>query len=338
VKVWVPDTHNGDSVQVPVERQSKRITILAGITLSGATIRPLVVLPRLSFELELAALGLTDSAIFAPSKKGYISRDRFEIWIRKGVGPYLDQVRRDVGRPNARALLITDGCSAHDEIEGICAEFMIDLYRIPPHTSHLLQPLDMLTFGLMKKRFGRNRVDVDDLNKITQNIHKIILSFQLATPSSYNISAFKRAGIVLEAKYEGDHIALRGSVDQSHAIAARKYLASPECAIADRVAGEIPPLFDEPQLGTSGIEGQPEDILSLVPSVSQPVDEPMEGHCVEISADEEPAQPPTKRAKQVISGNHGGRKQKTSCQRPAKKPKNPMKKRVRPEVTQEMSR
>ena len=79
VKVWVPSSHIGENVQVPIERQTKRVTLLAGITLSGACIRPLVIIPRKSFEIELAGLGYTDYAIFVESIKGYASKDRFLI-------------------------------------------------------------------------------------------------------------------------------------------------------------------------------------------------------------------------------------------------------------------
>jgi hypothetical protein len=82
VKVWVPDTHHGDTAQVPVERQSKRITLLAGITLSGAVIRPLVIIPRMSFELELAATGYTDYALFSASAKGMSAGTGLEYGYR----------------------------------------------------------------------------------------------------------------------------------------------------------------------------------------------------------------------------------------------------------------
>ena len=119
-----------------INRQTKRVTLLAAITLSGASLRPLVILPRKSFELELAALGYTDYAIFIESGKGYVSKDRFKIWLEHSVRPYLNEVRRDIGKPDEKAVLIIDGCSAHQEISEICASLNLVVYHLSTHSSH----------------------------------------------------------------------------------------------------------------------------------------------------------------------------------------------------------
>jgi len=232
--VWVPATHVGETVQLAIERQTKRVTILAGITLSGAIIRPLVIIPRKSFELELSGLGYTDYAIFTESQKGYINKDRFKIWLLRAVGPYLEEVRRDLGKPESRALLIIDGCSAHEDIDETCRDLLIDVLRLPAHSSHLLQPLDLVTFGLQKKRYARIRLDSKSkLNKLTQNIHRILFSFQQASASSNNVAAFRKAGIILSPSCSDGHITLRAEIDRRYALKAMSYLASPECKEAD---------------------------------------------------------------------------------------------------------
>jgi len=242
VRVWVPSGHIGDTVQVPVDRQTKRVTILAGITLSGATIRPLVIIPRKSFELELAGLGYSDFAVFAESQKGYASKERFKLWLLHAVAPYLNDVRRDIDQPNSRALLIMDGCSAHNDIDELCASLKMDVLKLPAHSSHLLQPLDLVTFGLQKKRYARVRIDSSSkLNKQTQNVHRILFSLQQACTTSNNVAAFRKGGIILCPSCSDGRIILRGVVDRSYASKAMQYLTSPECLQADQLAGVVKP-------------------------------------------------------------------------------------------------
>ena len=250
VRVWVASNHQGDSVQVPVDRQVKRVTLLAGITLSGATIRPLVILPRKSFELELAALGYTDSAIFTDSKKGYVSKDRFILWLQNAVKPYLEEVRKDIGCSDSKAVLILDGCSSHADLERICESMNLSVFTIPPHS--LLQPLDLVTFGLLKKRYARVRLDSSMLTKMTQNIHRILFAFQQSSTSSNNVAAFRKAGIVLSPSCSDNKIILRAVVDRQCAAKAMCYLASRECRQADVQTGCIPDGISTQLLGNSG--------------------------------------------------------------------------------------
>jgi len=275
VRVWVPTSHAGDAVQVAIDRQTKRVSLLAGIALSGATIRPLVIIPRKSFGLELAGLGYTDFAIFVESAKGYISQERFRIWLTKAVGPYLQEVRRDIGEPNARALLIIDGCTAHENLDVLCSELNLELFFLPAHGSHLFQPLDLVTFGIQKRRYAQLRLESPKLNKMTQNIHRILFSFQQAATSSNNVSAFRRAGIVLTPTCSDSKIYLRGTVDRTYAMKAMQYLASPECHEADgasassgasaaSVARTSEPDFGDP---LDDILGGPIDIMLGAPSV-----------------------------------------------------------------------
>ena len=52
-----------------------------------------------------------------------------------------------------RRLLIMDGHSSHMTANFIafCMEYLIDLFILFPHTLHLLQPLDVGVFALLKR-------------------------------------------------------------------------------------------------------------------------------------------------------------------------------------------
>ncbi|ODM19019.1 hypothetical protein SI65_05636 [Aspergillus cristatus] len=57
----------------------------------------------------------------------------------------------------AKRLLILDGHSSHltAEFDSFCKQHVIICLCMPPHTSHLLQPLDVGVFGPLKRAYGK---------------------------------------------------------------------------------------------------------------------------------------------------------------------------------------
>ena len=84
---------------------------------------------------------------------GFITSEAFFQWMEEFVR-HLDQhVRRgDASRPQ---LLIMDQFSGHDsvDIREYALQHHILLYALPPHTTHILQPVDVGLFGPMKKAY-----------------------------------------------------------------------------------------------------------------------------------------------------------------------------------------
>jgi hypothetical protein len=106
-------------------------------------------------------------------------------------------------RSNSRyRLLILDGHESHHsvEFEEYCNENKIITLCMPPHSSHLLQPLDVGCFGLLKKAYGREierlaRCSITYVSK-TEFFLAFYVAFQ-ATMTEVNIKAgFRGAGLV----------------------------------------------------------------------------------------------------------------------------------------------
>lgn len=59
-------------------------------------------------------------------------------------------------------LLVLDGHESHhsDEFEEYCKHYNIITLCMPPHSSHILQPLDVGCFGPLKKAYGRQIEDM----------------------------------------------------------------------------------------------------------------------------------------------------------------------------------
>jgi hypothetical protein len=70
-------------------------------------------------------------------------------------------------------LLILDGHESHhsEEFETYCQEHNIITLCMPPHSSHLLQPLDLGCFGLLKKAYSHQieqlmRMNISHISKL----------------------------------------------------------------------------------------------------------------------------------------------------------------------------
>lgn len=86
---------------------------------------------------------------FSANTKGWTGNVHGLEWLRRVFEPI---TRAKAGRQHR--LLICDGHDSH--ISGSflahCLQNRIVLLILPPHTSHLLQPLDVAIFGPLKKR------------------------------------------------------------------------------------------------------------------------------------------------------------------------------------------
>jgi hypothetical protein len=102
----------------------------------------------------------------------------------------------------ARWLLILNGHESHHSLEfqEICKENNIYTLCMPPHSSHLLQPLDVSCFSPLKRAYSREIKSLiqHHINYITKL--EFLLAFKVAYDRSFTLtnilSAFRRAGLV----------------------------------------------------------------------------------------------------------------------------------------------
>jgi hypothetical protein len=79
---------------------------------------------------------------------GWTQSSVFTHWLRECLIPQLDDLRK----PGETALLIFNGHSSHEseEADQVAEENNIQFIRLPSHTTHKLQPLDVGVFGPMQ--------------------------------------------------------------------------------------------------------------------------------------------------------------------------------------------
>ena len=172
-------------------------TLIAGINAAGWAIPPFLILTgqyHLSAWYEDAAI--PRDWVIAVSDNGWTTNKLGVEWLK-----HFDAhtKTRTIG---ARRLLILDGHESHNSLEfqELCKESNIYTLRMPSHSSHLLQPLDVGCFSPLKRAYSR---EIEGL--IRHHINHITkLEFFPAVKAAYDrsftsaniCSAFSGAGLV----------------------------------------------------------------------------------------------------------------------------------------------
>lgn len=88
------------------------------------------------------------------TENGWISNDRAVQWLREKFEP---QTRAKAN--GGRRLIICDGHDSHISAQFIayCMHYKIEIILLPPHSSHLLQPLDVAVFGPLKTQISNEQ-------------------------------------------------------------------------------------------------------------------------------------------------------------------------------------
>ena len=120
-----------------------QITVLACTSAAGFAIPPFVIFARKTLNPELTK-GEVPGTLYGLSENGWVNRDLFQHWLLNHFLIYAP--------PSRPILLLLDGHSSHycPEAIRLAAENKIILFALPPHTTHLTQPLDKGCFGPLK--------------------------------------------------------------------------------------------------------------------------------------------------------------------------------------------
>jgi len=151
---------------------------------------PLMIFNRLRPEYKL---GADENTMFAQQKSGWMDGDIYERWLETHFIKHVPSVRP--------LLLIFDGLKAHISLGLIekAEENDILLYCLPPHSSHLLQPLDVSVFGPLKVGWKRVASTFTHFSGRPLNNFNFARLYKVAWNTSITASViaggFKRSGI-----------------------------------------------------------------------------------------------------------------------------------------------
>jgi transposase len=120
-----------------------QITVVACVSAAGYCIPPMVIWDRKKLSLELTA-GEVPGTFYGLSDKGWMDQELFDAWLSCHFLRYAP--------PTRPLLLLLDGHSSHYSPHAIrfAAKEKVIMFTLPPHTTHVTQPLDRGCFSPLK--------------------------------------------------------------------------------------------------------------------------------------------------------------------------------------------
>ena len=172
------------------------ITLIESLSTAGEVHAPLLVLKATSLLERWIVDELDDNTAIQYSESGYSNDDINVVWLR-----LFEQATRARTQGQFR-LLILDGFESHIEYDFVqfAQENRIILFTFPPHTTHLLQPLDVVCFQPLK-HYHSEAIDSAVRTGDTEfSKTEFLVAFQAfhqqAFKQSTILSAFRKTGIV----------------------------------------------------------------------------------------------------------------------------------------------
>ena len=196
VKVLVPSSYSEDKIKIPVDRNSKRATLVGCISADGTVMKPMILLSRKTIEGDIFLSGYNESnVLFAHQKNGFMTASLFEFWAEN---IFFEEIERKRVQYNYQgpALLLLDGLKCHcsDKFLVECQDRNIYTLFLVPHSSDRCQPLDLVTFGILKKNYSKmtfKRYETKQSNQIA----KILGAWYQVSAPHLVVSAFMALGM-----------------------------------------------------------------------------------------------------------------------------------------------
>ena len=198
--VLVPAGFTDSQFYYPVKRACARFSILACVNMLGLSLRSLVIVPTKTLQSHFWQNGYGASCLPVHANKAYINSNAFVFWIKKVFAPMLASLRAQCERK--KAVVLMDGCTSHftEAAKKAFAEIGVTILKLPPHTSHITQPLDLTVFSPMKTILRSKDTSGD---KTTVALEKAINALNEAATFNNVKKGFARAGFELEV---GSHV------------------------------------------------------------------------------------------------------------------------------------
>ena len=170
----------------------EQITTLCAISATGSVVPPMHVFPGKRFKID-PMINCVPNAFFGKSDKGWMTAELFYQWLSKHF------IHHATIRP---LVLLIDGHTSHIDISTakLYRDNQILLYCLPPHSSHITQPLDVGFYGPLKTNW-KKAVSSFTLANVGQSVTKYQFAaiFKDAWESTVKMStivnSFRFAGI-----------------------------------------------------------------------------------------------------------------------------------------------
>jgi hypothetical protein len=132
------------------------------------------------------------------ARKCYVTKDLFLDYLAQIVVPFINSIRSASHQENEIAVLMMDNCGSHvhQEILELLTSNRILAFTFPPHSTNLLQPLDLVLFGLFKRAKLLHEPELPRWSREGQIVLLQETYEKVATCRNIR-SSFKKAGVTL---------------------------------------------------------------------------------------------------------------------------------------------
>lgn len=175
------------------------ISLVVGITAACTDIPPLYISTRKKFDDDINDTFFLRRGTYCSTRKGYMSIPSMLFWIKYNLAPYVKCVR-EILNENLRCVVICDGLKSHfhefinDELSKIGN---IQFIKLPSHSSHITQMLDISAFNALKKRYGSITPNYNYNSEFTRKLMKIKNAYQSTMIDELIRSSWEGAGFHL---------------------------------------------------------------------------------------------------------------------------------------------
>ena len=132
---------------------ANHVSMAAAINLAGESLIPMMITTT-NVKLNDGLEDLENDFVWVKTKKGYMTEKAMLFWVQNVLSPYATQLRSELNDINAKIVLIMDNFGCHS-CDSVLSEFdkigSVEIVWLPPHSSHIFQPLDLFPFGQLKK-------------------------------------------------------------------------------------------------------------------------------------------------------------------------------------------
>lgn len=125
------------------------VSVIEAASATGQRLRPVVIFKGRYIQTTWFPSESVPNWFYTTSENGWTSNKIGVEWLRQIYIP------DSITHPERYRLLILDGHGSHIDIEFmlLCRQHRIHLLFIPPHSSHVLQPLDLAPFLVIKTKY-----------------------------------------------------------------------------------------------------------------------------------------------------------------------------------------
>lgn len=149
--------------------------------------------------------------VYQSSKKAWQTRQLFQTWFHEHFVVSVRKFACEKRKSEAKALLILDNCSAHNQTDTLCSDDeLIQVIFLPPNVTAEAQPMDQGVIVCAKNNYRKLLLEYLLINNNnTSSIPEIMKNFSLLKAISYLTEAWDRVSpsTILNSwsKLLGDH-------------------------------------------------------------------------------------------------------------------------------------